>query len=222
MSRPANHVSGTDTVERILATAEAMFAEHGFDAVSINAIAVQAGVSKANVFHHFSSKNELYVAVLRCACADAAAQLDRLGGTDGPLPQRLRRFAGEHLGHLLEKEHVSRLILRELLKDSVHHGQQLAEQVFGDRFGRLVQILRGAQQAKELRQDIDPAMLATILIGANVFFFEARDILRHLPEVEFGAQPERYTAMLTDILLNGVLPKTAEPTTTRTPTRTPS
>ena len=57
-----------DAIERILEAAESLFSERGFDAVSMSDIAAAAGVCKANVFHHFTSKNELYIAVLRNAC----------------------------------------------------------------------------------------------------------------------------------------------------------
>ncbi len=46
-------------------------------------------------------------------------------------------------------------------------------------------------------------MVATILLGANVFFFEARILLRHVRDVGFVESPERFTDMLIEILLRG-------------------
>jgi TetR/AcrR family transcriptional regulator len=210
--------ASTDTVDRILTVAEALFAEHGFDAVSINAIAEAAGVSKANVFHHFISKNDLYLAVLRNACRDATQHLDELGNDQQALAARLPQFARAHLENLLEHAQVARLMLRELLSDNPRHGQELAEKVYGEKFSRFVAILRASQQAGELRADIDPAMVATVLLGANVFFFESREVLRHFPDVSFTQQPERYSSMLADILLHGILPP--DSATTRNRNRT--
>lgn len=200
--------SGGDTVERILATAEKLFAEHGFDAVSMNTIAEAADVSKANVFHHFTSKNDLYIAVLRHACRDASEYLDELGSDALPLAERLTQFARAHLRSVLEHDQVTRLSLRELLSDGSHHGQELAEKVYGDKFTRFVAILRAGQKSGELRADIDPAVVATVLLGANLFFFEARDVLRHMPDVKFSERPERYSTILADILLHGIQPAT--------------
>lgn len=210
--------ASTDTVDRILTVAEALFAEHGFDAVSINAIAEAAGVSKANVFHHFTCKNDLYLAVLRNACRDASQHLDELGNDQESLAARLPQFARAHLDNLLEHAQVTRLMLRELLSDNPRHGQELAEKVFGEKFSRFVAILRAGQQAGELRADIDPAMVATVLLGANVFFFESREVLRHFPDVTFTQQPERYSTLLADILLHGILPP--DSATTRNRNRT--
>jgi TetR/AcrR family transcriptional regulator len=206
--QPTRLPASTDAVERILTAAESLFAEHGFDAVSMNTIAEAAGVSKANVFHHFISKNDLYLAVLRNACRDSTQHLDDLGKDNDheTLAERLPQFARAHLESLLEHAQVARLMLRELLSDNPRHGQELAEKVYGEKFSRFVSILRAGQQAGELRTDIDPAMVATMLLGANVFFFESREVLRHFPDVTFTQQPERYSMMLADILLHGILP----------------
>lgn len=193
-----------DAVGRILRAAEALFSRHGYDGVSMSAIALQAGVSKANVFHHFSSKNELYLEVLRLACRDSTEHLQQLDTDTGTLAQRLDEFAENQLRHMLEQGRVTRLVLRELLKDGEQQGRELAEKVFGDNFARLVSILRAGQARGELRADIDPAMVATLLIGANVFFFESQEVLRHFRDVDFARAPGRYSRMLVDILLRGI------------------
>jgi len=207
---PATRPLTGDAVARILAAAARLFAEHGFDAVSMHTIADAAGVSKANVFHHFKSKNELYIAVLQDACRDASEHLDDLDRDGQPLGERLTRFAAAHLQSLLDNDQVTRLSLRELLRDSSHHGQELAEKVYGEKFGRFVAVLRAGQRAGELRADIDPAVVATVLVGANVFFFEAREVLRHFPDVTFSTDPERYSTTLAEIVLRGIRPTTPE------------
>ena len=44
----------------IMQAAKALFLEHGFGAVSMDQIARQAGVSKATVYAHFTSKEKLF------------------------------------------------------------------------------------------------------------------------------------------------------------------
>lgn len=195
-----------DTGGRILLAAEQLFSEQGFDAVSVNAIAMRAGVSKANVFHHFNTKIALYLAVLLRARHDADAHLRSLECGEGTFATRLADFAGNHLARLLEQEQLSRLILRELLTIGPCRAQQLAEHVFEENFRRFVLILRAGQESGELRRDLDPAVVATILLGANVFFFEAKTLLRHFRDVGFVETPERFTDMLIDILLHGIRP----------------
>jgi len=206
---PTPHLSasGPDAVERILAAAKDLFAESGFDAVSMNAIAERAGVSKANVFHHFKSKNALYLEILKAACNQSGSQIDQLGNGSGTLIERLRDFSQSHLDNILRDEKISRLIQRDLLENGPQRGKEFAEQVFGQNFASLVKILRTGQKKGELRIGIDPAMLATLLIGTDVFFFQSREVLRHFPDVSFTDAPESYSRMLVDILLHGILPQ---------------
>ena len=62
--RPGRPSGDTDLRPVILDAAEAAFAAAGFGAASVRQIAAQAGVSPAAVLHHFSSKGDLYHAVL--------------------------------------------------------------------------------------------------------------------------------------------------------------
>src|SRR3989338_4270790 len=93
--------AGTEAVGRILVAAEELFARQGFDAVSMNAIAEAASVSKANIFHHFESKVALYLAVVPHACANIAARLQQLRSDDGIVAERLPRFSPQNLQNLL-------------------------------------------------------------------------------------------------------------------------
>jgi len=212
VSAPRDSAAHTgDAVDRILDAAEKLFAEHGLEGVSMNAIAETAGVSKANVFHHFNSKNLLYLTVVRRACQDANRHLDDLGASGTPLESRLAQFARAHLEQVTGYAAVTRLVLREMLNDNPQLAQEIAEQVYGEKFSRFVSILKSGQDAGLLRAGVDPAMVATMLVGTDVFFFLARDLLRHFPDAGFVERPDQFSAMLADILLHGIVPKQSEP-----------
>lgn len=53
------------TRDRILDEAEKLFADHGFDAVSVRQITAQANAHLAAVNYHFGGKQNLYLAVFR-------------------------------------------------------------------------------------------------------------------------------------------------------------
>ncbi|MGH7735766.1 MAG: TetR/AcrR family transcriptional regulator [Gemmatimonadales bacterium] len=60
------------TITAILAAARALFAELGFEATSIDDIALAAGVTKGAVYHHFASKEAIFVEVLDAVHRDLA------------------------------------------------------------------------------------------------------------------------------------------------------
>jgi TetR/AcrR family transcriptional repressor of mexJK operon len=54
----------------ILDAAKKLFPIHGFDGVSMDAIAAEAGVSKLTVYNHFTDKETLFVAAIQEKCRD--------------------------------------------------------------------------------------------------------------------------------------------------------
>jgi TetR/AcrR family transcriptional repressor of mexJK operon len=63
---PEDEIGGK--AESVLAAAKQSFLARGFGAVSMDAIARAAGVSKATVYAHFTSKEELFGAVIGREC----------------------------------------------------------------------------------------------------------------------------------------------------------
>ncbi len=199
----------------IIKGAARLFSERGFDGVSMRDIADAAGVSKANIYHHFASKQALYVAVLSARAAETRALLEELSEREVPFAERARRFVSAHLASILEHSQTFRLLLRESLSEDDRQARALADDVVGENFQRLVTILRDGQRAGVIRSDFDPALCATLLVGANVFFFQAQRILSHIPEVTFANDPARYAAGSTDIFLRGLLSPVATDSTGR-------
>ncbi len=204
----------------ILEAAEPLLAERGYDGVSILDIARQANVSKANIYHHFASKDALYLAVVKYAFQDMADLLAELAEESTSPETQLANFAEAHLKFLFQHPNVPRLILRELLNSKSQRGRSLAEQVFSDNFARLSDIIRRGQQAGRLRSNVDAGHMAISVAGMNVFLFLAWPAIQHLPEGTFS-NPEASGRAMFDILLGGMLqhenkPKEKETGWTRT------
>ncbi len=69
---------GASTREAILAAAEAIFAEHGFDGARVDAIAAASGYNKTLLFRYFGDKLGLYAQVLKRADREMSVLLARL------------------------------------------------------------------------------------------------------------------------------------------------
>src|SRR5438445_13443721 len=94
----------------ILAAAEALFAERGFEAVSLQEIGDAAGLSRGTPNYFFGSKQELYVAVLERVFADrekatahAFAPVSAWGQSQraGSLRRRLARAIASYMPFLV-------------------------------------------------------------------------------------------------------------------------
>jgi TetR/AcrR family transcriptional regulator len=189
----------------ILDAAVQLFSENGYDGVSMRRIAEAAGVSKANIYHHFASKEALYLAILHGSAQHLSEIVEVLAEGDGDFQQRLRIFTRAHLEHLFANDTTLRLVLREAFSGDEEKSRVVAEQVVGGIFNRMVAIFQTGQKAGVLRADLDPGLCATLLMGANVFFFQARGVLRQIPEAGFAKDAAGYNRQMADILLNGML-----------------
>jgi TetR/AcrR family transcriptional regulator len=192
--------------QAILDVAKQLFADKGFDAVSINDIAQRSQVCKANVFHHFGSKKALYLAVLKAACDDTiGGQIAALSGGAETTVDGLWRFFSSHLEAMLRNPDSVRLIMREIVEGAGDRKQALAEQVLADHFTRLVSRVSEGQAEGPLRRDFDPALLAFLMLAANIFFFENRSIAAYMAEDGFARTPADYSREVFDLMLRGAL-----------------
>ena len=193
--------------QAILEAAETLFAEKGFDAVSMSAIARLANTSKPNIYHHFKNKNELYLAVMKAAVQRSSMLLDALEDAPGTFGQHLSDFSAGQLNNILAHSRSTQLILRETLSGGTQNGQEIARHVVGEVFSRLVAMVHQGQQDNEFRDDIDPALAAFMVVAANMFFFQASPIMQHIPEAHFTNDASTFSNGVMDILFNGVLRK---------------
>jgi TetR/AcrR family transcriptional regulator len=189
----------------ILDAAVQLFSECGYDGVSMRQIAEAAGVSKANIYHHFASKDVLYLAILNRSAQHLSEIVEDLAEGEGDFQQRLRSFTRAHHDHLFANETALRLVIREAFSGDEEKSRVVVEQVVGGIFNRMVSIFRAGQQAGLLRPDLDPGLCATLLMGANLFFFQAQGVLKQIPEAGFAKDSAAYNRQMADVMLNGML-----------------
>lgn len=85
---------GEETRTHILAAAEDLFAQKGYDATGINDICQAAGVSKGALYHHFASKQAVFQALLDGWLAQLDSQMQAVFSDSTSIPQGLLTMAG--------------------------------------------------------------------------------------------------------------------------------
>jgi AcrR family transcriptional regulator len=76
--------------ERLIKVSTRLFAQHGYEATSVQQIVDAAGVTKGALYHHFASKDDLLYEVYHRVLGAQRARLDELAGGPGPADERLR------------------------------------------------------------------------------------------------------------------------------------
>jgi TetR/AcrR family transcriptional regulator len=86
-----------DARTRIVDAAIAEFAARGFEAASTNTIAREAHVAKGLLFHHFGSKEDLYLALVRQITEQVTEEVFAIDPMPTDLFERLHAFAIQKL-----------------------------------------------------------------------------------------------------------------------------
>lgn len=193
--------------QAILDAAATLFAEKGFDAVSMSAIARLANTSKPNIYHHFKNKNELYLAIINTAVQRASDLLDELEEGPGTFRQRLANFSAGQLVNIIAHGRSTQLILREALSGNSERGREIANFMVSEVFSRLVAMVRHGQQNGEFRDDIDPTLAAFMIESANLFYFQTTPMMKNIPEINYSDDASAFSEGVMDIIFNGVLQK---------------
>ncbi len=101
--RPVLHEE--ETRHTILRTAQQLFMEHGYRAVSTRQIADGCGLTQPALYHHFADKQDLYVAVMKESLSETQAALERILRRNESVQERLKRIARYLLSNT-ERDHT--------------------------------------------------------------------------------------------------------------------
>jgi AcrR family transcriptional regulator len=93
------------TRARILDVALELFSEHGFDGTTLQQIADRLGFTKAALYYHFRSKDDLLRALIAPAIADLDALLDA-DEQEADTPARRRHFVEDYIDLMLRQRRL--------------------------------------------------------------------------------------------------------------------
>jgi AcrR family transcriptional regulator len=100
----------TDTSAKILAAADEILAEAGYDGASVGRVAERAGVNKALVFYHFENKAGLIQRVLEQYFTAHQVALEDAFAAKGPLRERLHGVVDAYFEFMSEHRTYPRLV----------------------------------------------------------------------------------------------------------------
>lgn len=89
----------------VLDAAAELFVTHGYEGTTLRKIAAAAGIKAGSIYHHFDSKEALFLAVLRDGMTVMVDAFDRASAetdTDADTSDRLRAHVRAHLGAVFE------------------------------------------------------------------------------------------------------------------------
>ena len=137
----------------ILAAAERIFVEHGYEGATIRKIADEVGLSSTALYMHFADKGEILHEICRQAFA-ALLELNLavVAGPGGP-EQRLRRMMQAYVDFGFANPNAYRLIYMTRPVELRHGALSAAQELGGSLYRSFEQVVEDAEAEGRLRGD---------------------------------------------------------------------
>jgi TetR/AcrR family transcriptional regulator len=195
------------TRQALLQAGAALFAERGFDGVSVEDVADRAGFNKALISYHFGGKRALYAGILESAFAAMAERLHAIERDAPDARQALRAFLSAFEQMTRERPGFPTLFMREVLSTGI-------EPSVVPHLLAIIGVSRGLAErgAREgLFRKVDPLLLHFGLVGSLVFFFATEPARRKAVaegRVPFAMpEPKAFLRYLEQLTVQGLAPR---------------
>lgn len=192
------------TRQKILNAALREFAASGYSGAGVEAIARRSGVAKGLVFHHFGTKEGLYVAVQERMYESLRrrqneTQLEGLGPVEG-----MRRLVIDTFRGFREMPWIIRLMNEENLHRARHiRGAKAIPALYNPLLAAIEGLVAAGREQGLFRADVEPVGFYVALSGLGYFYQSNRYTLGTVLQVDLGdeARIAAYETLIADMVL---------------------
>ena len=200
--RSARKPKGEGHVRRaeILAAAERIFVEHGYEGATIRKIADEVGLSSTALYMHFSEKGEILHEICREAFEKLICENRAITAVDEPAEIKLRHMLEAYVRFGFTNPNAYRLVYLTRPVEARHGAQSAAQQMGAELFRTFEDLLAQLIAADRLR--VDNAKLA-----GQVFWAGAHGVVSLVITKPYFGWVERdlLTGTMIDALLTGLI-----------------
>ena len=122
---PRRRLSAEERRESILQAANEVFGDRGYEHVRIDDVAAAAGISKALIYEHFASKQELYIELMNNAAMEMLGLLVAAASAPGMAgPLRMENAAAAGFQYVQEHPHAFHMFVRDVTDPEISERQE--------------------------------------------------------------------------------------------------
>ncbi len=169
MFNPENNIrNNTDTRSNIIQIASELFAENGFDAVSIRQISKAANVNIALISYHFGSKEGLFVAILENNLPQMGENLRGIQEQTTTDWEKMCQAIDAYVARLFTNVAFGKILYREMsLNSRTAHTQRALDFIMKNML-LFEKIIEDGQKNNKFKKDIDVKMTIATIVGLIV------------------------------------------------------
>ncbi len=101
------------TISNILDAAQTTFLHHNYDDITMSRIAEEAGVTKGAIYHHFESKQQLFLKMMTVYLEQLRDELETAVSLSASARERLTLLTSLYLSKSLHEQKVIQLVRRD-------------------------------------------------------------------------------------------------------------
>ena len=172
------------TKEKILSLAISLFAQKGYNGVSMRELAQSANLGVAGLYHYFPNKEALYQQAIKQYFSNKALSFSDIWQGNMPAKDKLSLFVHSLLKMMRDDNDFHRLLQQELLSADAGRLKSLADDIFKQQFSELIKL------SMELFPKQPPYLMAVSILSLVFYHLEMQPLGRYLP-----AYQEKYEDM---------------------------
>src|SRR5262245_7998222 len=189
--RPSGSRDPERTRAAILAAATVEFTTKGLKGARVDAIARRSGANKRMIYHYFSNKEGLYLAVLEAAyaairSAEIGLNVDDRDPVDGM--RELVMFTWSYF--IQHPEFLSLLATENLNRASYLKKSRRIRDLHSPLVGMISALLERGAKEGTFRKGVDPVQLYITIAALGFFYFSNRCTLSTIFARDFAARDE--------------------------------
>jgi TetR/AcrR family transcriptional regulator len=169
----------TDTRDRVLQVAQALFAERGYRGASLRDIAKRIGIKAPSLLHHFPSKQQLYLAVLDKMFESLEDAANAIAWGRESRQERMRQAVTDAIDFIASRPDFVRIMWKEMADES-GVGRQVLKRRLPPLFSTAVNFIFRGQRDGEFRAEVDPLHFMWSLNSITIGYFTTAAMIRRL------------------------------------------
>jgi AcrR family transcriptional regulator len=153
----------------------------------MNTIAEKSGIRKASLFHHFASKEKLYIEVLATVVSELGVFVQDAGLSEGSFPERLDRLGDMSEAWLGANPTAARLLIWEILGQGAFV-QSPAGQAVPLTVREVSRFLAEGMASGDIPKQ-NPDHLAMSVISIHLLYFAVSPLSNDIFQADIFSQP---------------------------------
>ncbi|WP_010142338.1 TetR/AcrR family transcriptional regulator [Oceanicola sp. S124] len=195
--RPADEEETSERVRGLLDVGARLFAEKGFEATSMRDISQAAGVSKALLYHHFKSKDDIYARIAFMATQHLNTFVEERIPADGTAADKVRAYMRAAATFFAEHRTAWMAASTAFWSDPDRHRMEIRVARRRQFEERLRDLIREGVDSGEF-EEVDPAITGRLILSGINWMHRWWS-----PDGDKTAQ--QIADAYADIVLNGVI-----------------